>query len=151
MSSPECKLFFARLEPEVSRVTTLPKSRNKPNAHPRDIQVPARNRSERASQEQREEPSKRRKEPKNTTAQQHQRDGQGASDMGARENAQSKELHELRVFKRVHLLSVQIDRTEVRGWVAEVLGQNRQKTCVETPMLLGGGYVIPPVVCNDRN
>ena len=83
--------------------------------------------------------------------QQHQRNRQGASNNGARGDAQSKELHELRVFKRVHVLPVQIDRTEVRGWVAEVLGQNRQKTCLERPMLPGGGYVIPPMFRNDRN
>ena len=83
--------------------------------------------------------------------QQHQRNRQGASNNGARGDAQSKKLHELRVFKRVHVLPVQIDRIEVRGWVAEVLGQNRQKTCLERPMLPGGGYVIPPMFRNDRN
>ncbi len=155
MSSPECDLCFAPFEPEVSRVTTLPKSQNKHDPQPRDTKFSAHNRSKTASQEQPEESSERRKEPENTRAQQHQKKRQGANNVGARQNAQRRQLDELRVFKRVHILPVQIDRTVVRGrvaedrtvvrdWVTEVLGQNQQKTSLERPMLPGGGYVTYP-------
>lgn len=72
---------------------------------------------------------------------------------GAREDAQSKELHELRVFKRVHIhiLPVQFDRAGKRGWVAEFLGQTQQKTFIDRPSLSSRAYVIPPVFRSDRN
>ena len=153
VSSPECNLSFAPFEPEGSRVTTLPESRNKPIPRPRDTNVRARDRSRTASQEQRGESSERRKKPKNTRMQQRQKDRQGASNMGAREDAQSKELHDLSVFKRVHIHVVpsRFDWTGRRGWVAEVLGQTQQKTMIDRKGLPGRAYVIPPMFRNDRN
>ena len=118
----------------------MPESRVEHDTQPRDTKLPARIRSKTAVQEERGEPSERRKKPKKTRR-------QVASNLGAREDAQSKELHELSVFKRVHIhtLPVQINRAGERGWIAGVLGQSQQKTRLKREGYPSEGYVIPPV------
>ena len=145
LSSPKCDLSFDAFEPELSRITPLPESQDEDDLQRLDTEVPARNRPETILQEQREEPSERHKEHKNNNKmmQQHQRGSQRASNIKAREDAQSKELHELGVFKRVHILPVQFDQTIAHTWVAEVMGQTRQKTFLGKAMLSGGRYKYP--------
>lgn len=153
LSSPKCDLFFGVSEPEVSRVTPLPKSQNDYNPRPRDTKVPARNRPETALQKEREEPSESRKKRNNNSMQHDQRNNEHAGNIGAREDAQSKELHELGVFKRVHILPVhilpvhilpvQFDQKVACDWVAKFMGQTRQKTFLGKARLPSGRYNIP--------
>ena len=140
--SPKCDLSFAAFEPELSRVTPLPESQDDYRLPRPDTKGHARTRPETDLQEQRQEPSERRKEQNNNNTQQHQSNSQRKSHIKAREDAQNKELHDLGVFKRVHIQPVQFDRTVARGWVAEVMGQG-QKTFLGKTMLPGGRYNIP--------